>query len=87
MTEEDYFAMMQRVQKRMEEYNRECYMNYLEYYYGSSRYWSCRLEQLEREREHYNKKRGWSAADILAVERIDSDIEECQYELSSFEEE
>lgn len=44
-------------------------------------FWVNKIEQLEKEREKYNTKRGWSADDLDNVERIDQEIKFCEYEL------
>lgn len=44
-------------------------------------FWVNKIEQLEKEREKYNKKRGWSADDLDNVEKIDQEIKFCEYEL------
>lgn len=81
MTEEAYLAMRERVFKQFQEDQRKNYMDALIADLESPSYWNRRIEQLEREREFFNKKRGWSAADITCVERIDADIQECEDEL------
>ena len=40
-------------------------------------FWEEKIELLEREREKYNKKRGWSGKDLAAVEAIDEEIKYC----------
>ncbi len=81
MTEEDYVAMMERVRKQQIEFMRENYTNNVLADMQRPSFWLRRIEQLEKEREYFNKKRGWSAADMLAVDRIDEEINECQCEL------
>jgi hypothetical protein len=81
MSEEEYTAMMQRLHKQQMEFMRENYINNLLADLRRPSFWNRRIEQLEKEREYFNKKRGWSAADIVAVGRIDEEIEECQNEL------
>lgn len=81
MTEEEFLAMQERVRKQMMETMRENYINNLLAEIESPSFWLRRIEQLEKEREYFNKKRGWSAADMLAVDKIDEEIEECQVEL------
>jgi uncharacterized small protein (DUF1192 family) len=72
---------MERVRKQQAEYNRKIYMQNLLDDLNNPSYWQGRIELLEREREFFNKKRGWSALDISAVEKIDNEIAECQDEI------
>jgi hypothetical protein len=81
MTESDYHAMMDRVRRQMMEAMRENYINNLLADLEHPSFWLRRIEQLEKEREYFNKKRGWSAADMVAVDRIDEEIQECEDEL------
>lgn len=81
MAETDYHAMMGRVRQQMMDSMRETYMNNLLADLDSPSFWLGRIEQLEREREYFNKKRGWSALDIASVDRIDEEIKECEDEL------
>ena len=81
MTEEDFKAMMQRVRMQQLEDMRKTYQENMLAELKSPRYWLDRIVRLEKEREYFNKKRGWSAGDIMAVERIDAEIKECEEEL------
>lgn len=81
--EEEYKAMMDRLYRQYAQDMRENYVNNLLADLRRPSFWLRRIEQLEKEREYFNKKRGWSAADICAVERIDEEIEECQTELDT----
>ena len=83
MTEEDFHAMEQRVKKQMMEDMRKTYINNLLEDLDSPSYWRRRIELLEKEREVFNKKRGWSAADVACVEQIDAEIQECENEIES----
>ena len=83
MEETEYQAMMERVRKQMMEDMRKNYMENLLADMLRPSFWLRRIEQLEKEREYFNKKRGWSAADIQAVDRIDEEIGECQDELDN----
>ena len=85
MTETDYHAMMERVHKQYLEIQRRDYVNYMLAELDSPSYWYRRIESLEKERQYFNKKRGWSAADIMAVDRIDAEIAECEDELDRLE--
>lgn len=81
MTEQEFLAMMERVRQQQRESLRENYINNLLADLKRPSFWLRRIEQLEKEREYFNKKRGWSAGDMLAVDRIDEEIEECEKEL------
>lgn len=83
MTETDYNAMMDRLYKQRVEDMRQNYMNNLLADMQRPSFWLRRIEQLEKEREYFNKKRGWSAADMMVVDRIDAEIAECQDELDN----
>ena len=83
MTETDFRSMMDRVRNRYAEEMRMNYINNLAADLKRPSFWLRRMEQLEKEREYFNKKRGWSAADIMAVERIDGEIQECESELDT----
>lgn len=81
MTEEEYGALLSRVRneflalrKKESEEASLAEMN-------TPAYWLRRIEQLEIERELFNKKRGWSAMDQACIEKIDEQIEECEGEL------
>lgn len=81
MPEAEFHAMMTRVKAMYQEIDREKIKRYLEEELDDPAYWNMRIDQLEKEREFFNKKRGWSAADIVCVERIDREILECEEEL------
>lgn len=81
MAEDEYIAMMERVRARYREMEREEYNRALMEEMNSPRFWLNRIEHLESEREYFNKKRGWSAADMACVDRIDALISECENEL------
>lgn len=81
MPETDYHAMMNRVRQQMADSMRENYINNLLADLENPSFWLRRIEQLEKEREFFNKKRGWSAIDIAAVDRIDEELQECEDEL------
>lgn len=81
MSEADYNAMMNRVFARYREIEKESFKLGLLADVDDPRYWTIRMEQLERERAYFNKKRGWSAAELACVERIDLELEECEMEL------
>ena len=49
-------------------------------------FWEERIERLEKEREKYNKKRGWSANDLAAVEAIDAEMKYCLRNLEEIKE-
>lgn len=81
MPEAEYHAMMERVNKMYREMEKKSYEQSLLDDLNDPYYWKMRIEQLERERSYFNKKRGWSAMDIACVESIDAQIEECEEEL------
>jgi len=81
MHEGEYHAMMQRVQAMYRVMDRESYQQALLDDLNHPWFWKDRIEHLESEREYFNKKWGWSAADILCVEKIDEQIQECEIEL------
>ena len=66
---EDNIKMVQIMQQRFEEalYNE----------WSSPQFWERREEILEKQREKYNKKSSWSADDIVEVNRIDKELQEC----------
>lgn len=81
MTEEEFLAMMERVRQEQRKSMRENFINNLVADLRRPSFWLRRMEQLEKEREYFNKKRGWSAMDMLAVDKIDAEIQECENEL------
>lgn len=81
LPEGDYHAMMERLDKLYGDMRRGDYEANLLDEMNDPSYWKRRIEGLEREREYFNKKRGWSAADIACVDRIDEQIAECEKEL------
>ena len=83
MEEVEYHAMMDRVRKQYAEDMRKTYMDNMIADLQRPNYWLRRIEMLEKEREYFNKKRGWSAADMIAVDRIDEEIAECEDELDN----
>lgn len=87
MTEEEYTAMRERVAKEMMAFQIEQFRAAMIADLESASYWSSRLECLERQRERYNQKRGWSAEVFAEVDRIDAEISECEKNLERLEEE
>ena len=81
MAEPEYIAMMERVKNMYLEMDKKNYQDALVADLDSPSYWSRRIEHLEKEREYFNKKRGWSAMDIACVDNIDAQIYECEEEL------
>jgi hypothetical protein len=79
--EPEYWAMTERVQKMYREIERKNYEEALLNDLNRPRFWEDRIEKLEKEREYFNKKRGWSAVDMACVDRIDAQIQECESEL------
>lgn len=85
MKEDEFKEMMQRVAKQMREWQVENFKNTFIADLDNVTFWERRIELLEMRRERYNKKRGWSAEDILAVEEIDRELEECEENLDRIE--
>ena len=83
MTESDFTTMQDRVRKQMAEDMRQNYISNIIADLKTPSFWNKRIESLEKEREYFNKKRGWSAADIACVEQIDDEIKECQEEVEA----
>lgn len=83
MTQAEFTAMQDRVRKQMIEDMRQSYITNIIADLKTPSFWNRRIESLEKEREYFNKKRGWSAADIACVEQIDDDIKECQEEIEA----
>ncbi len=87
ISEEEYWAMRQRVQQEMRQYALENFKRNMVNELDTVSYWERRLERYERMREPYNKKAGWSAVDVSTVEHIDACIQECHEQINSFQEE
>lgn len=85
MSEEEFVAFRERMVKQMLEWQMEDYKRNLLAEYDSIAYWENSIERLERSRERYNKKWGWSADDVAAVGEIDADIKECQENIARIE--
>jgi len=85
MTEQEYKALRERVAKQMAEWQMENIRAAMEADLDSVCYWTIRVETLERCRERYNKKRGWSAEDIDAVDEIDAEIQQCEDNIDRLE--
>jgi hypothetical protein len=81
MPEPEYWAMTERVQKMYREIERKNYEEALLNDLNRPRFWEGRIEKLEKEREYFNRKGGWSAIDMACVDRIDAQIHECEIEL------
>lgn len=86
MTKEDYEALRTRMAKEMMDSQIETYKRNVLAEMDTVDFWERRIESLEKSRERYNKKMGWSAEDIAAVEEIDAEIKECEDEISRIEE-
>lgn len=87
MTQEKFESMMAQVAKDMRSWQMENYRNKMVNDLNSVSYWEDRIDMLEMQRERYNRKRAWSAKDILAIEEIDEEIAECEeniYELEAY---
>jgi hypothetical protein len=77
LSEEDYTAKVAVARKYFEEGMKECYRESLLADWESTHYWDNRLKTLERERESFNQKRGWSALDCSCIDQLDAEIQEC----------
>ncbi len=86
MTEEEYKALRERTMQQMLQWQIENYTRNMIADLDSVSFWESRIETLEKSRERYNKKRGWSAEDVAAVDAIDAEIQECENEIARLEE-
>lgn len=86
MTQEKFETMMAQVAKDMRSWQMENYRNKMVNDLNSVSYWEDRIDMLEMQRERYNRKRAWSAKDILAIEEIDEEIAECEENIYELEE-
>jgi hypothetical protein len=85
MTQQEFQTMMAKVAKQMAEWQMEAYRQNMVNDLDSVSYWERRIETLEMLREPYNRKPAWSAEDILAVEEIDQQIDECEQNICELE--
>jgi len=81
MAEEEFHAMLERVRQESIRSMRKSYEDAMIAELRSPAFWLQRIERLEKERERYNQKRGWSAEDAGFVDSIDDEIQRCQEEL------
>lgn len=81
MTEAEYEALRERVHAEFREQRKKELQDKLLAELKTPGYWLRRIEQLETEREPFNKKWGWSAAEQAYVESLDEQIKECEDEL------
>ncbi len=81
MTEGDYEELQTRVRKAFAAERKKDFESYLLADLEDPTFWLRRLEQLETQREVFNKKWGWSAAELAFVEHLDEEIAECEDEL------
>lgn len=81
MTEMEYEELQTRVRKAFAVERKKAYESYLIADLENPVFWLRRLEHLEMQREAFNTKWGWSAAELACVERIDEEIKECEDEL------
>ena len=80
LTEEEYTALQERVRNAFVTERKKEYNVFLLAEMEMPAFWSRRMDQLEKEREVFNKKWGWSAAELARVEQIDEELKECQEE-------
>lgn len=85
MTQQEFQTMMARVAKQMATWQMETYRQNMVNDLNSVSYWESRIETLEMLREPYNRKPAWSAKDLLAVEEIDREIDECERNICELE--
>ncbi len=83
MQEGEFHAMMERVRRQSAESMRQTYREAMLADLKTPSYWLNRIEILERQRERFNQKRGWSATDLALVEDIDNEIFLCEDELEA----
>ena len=83
MQEGEFHAMMERVRRQSAESMRQTYREAMLADLKTPSYWLNRIEILERQRERFNQKRGWSATDLALVEDIDNEISLCEDELEA----
>lgn len=81
MTEAEYEALRARVFAEFREQRKRELQEKLLAELKAPAYWLRRIELLEKEREPFNKKWGWSAAEQTYVESLDEQIKECEDEL------
>ena len=85
MSGEEFKGLGGRVAKQMVAWQVENLKVAMAAEWDSIAYWESRIETLERYRERYNKKRGWSAEDIDAVDGIDDEIRVCEDNIQRLE--
>jgi hypothetical protein len=82
MTKEDYETLCQKIAKqKVEDEIASARKQALEEV-DTIEYWERRIESLERYRERFNKKRGWSSEVMDEVEEIDKSIADCEEEIA-----
>lgn len=81
MTEAEYSALQDRVAAEFREQRKKELQEKLLAELKMPAYWLRRIDLLERQREPFNKKWGWSAAEQTYVESLDEQIKECEDEL------
>lgn len=88
MTKEEFEEMNQRVAEQMKEWEAEKKQAFKRIPYvemDEVDYWENQIEILETRRERYNKKRGWSAQDLDAIDEIDEAIAYCEEQLDELD--
>jgi len=81
MTEMEYEELQARVRMVFAVEHKKNFESYLMADLENPIFWLRRLEQLEKQREVFNTKWGWSAAELAYIERMDEEIQECEDEL------
>jgi hypothetical protein len=81
MLQSEYEALMNRIRSEFRAQEKREYENALLAEMRTPAYWLRRIEILETSRETFNRKRGWSAAELNYVEKLDEEIRECEDQL------
>lgn len=81
MLQSEYEALMDRIRSEFRAQRKREYENALLAEMRTPAYWLRRIEILETSREPFNKKGGWSAAELNYVEQLDEEIRECEEQL------
>ena len=85
MGQKEFEDLMDKMVKVARESQLEKYHENVMADMNSVGYWESRIETLERYRERYNTKAGWSADAIQDVKDIDAEIAQCEEEIYQIE--
>lgn len=86
-TKEEYEALCEKVKKQMIDSQLESIKQIMIAELDSISYWQSRIEKLQKMREPYNKRQGWSAEVLEEVEQIDANIQDCENEIDRIQQE